>query len=92
MGMSVMDRIAAAGRAAVDDAGADTLVLGFMSMAFHDVTGDLQRRIGVPVVNPVAASLAMADLLVRAEPQETRVSGASEDSVLAIGGERVLSW
>ncbi len=76
MGMSVMDlardreaaldRIAAAGRAAVDDDGADIPVLGCMSMAFHDVTGDLQRRIGMAVVNPVAASLAMADLLVRA--------------------------
>ena len=76
MGMSVMDlaqdrdraldRIAQAGRLAVEEDGADILVLGCISMAFHDITGELQRRIGVPVINPVPASLAMADLCVRA--------------------------
>ncbi len=76
MGMSVLDlardreaaldRIAEAGHAAVNDDGADTLVLGCMSMAFHDITGELQRRIGVPVINPVPASIAVAELCVRA--------------------------
>lgn len=76
MGMSVLDlardretaleRIADACRAAVEQDGADTLVLGCISMAFHDITGELQRRIGVPVINPVPASLAIAELCVRA--------------------------
>ena len=76
MGMSVLnlardretalERIAEAGRAAVEEDGADTLVLGCMSMAFHDITGELQRRIGVPVINPVPATLATAELCVRA--------------------------
>ena len=76
MGMSVMDlardrdaaleRIAEACCAAVNDDGADTLILGCMSMAFHDITGELQRRVGVPVINPVPASLAIAELCVRA--------------------------
>jgi allantoin racemase len=49
----------------VDEDGADVLILGCMSMAFHDVTQELQERVGVPVVNPVAASLAMAELVAR---------------------------
>ncbi len=74
-GLSVMDlakdragtlsRLAEVGRAAVDEDGADTVILGCMSMAFHDVTGELGERIGVPVVNPVPASLSLATLLVR---------------------------
>ena len=42
--------------------GAD--VLGCTSMVFHDVTKKLQDRIGVPVVNPVVASLKTAEMLV----------------------------
>jgi allantoin racemase len=60
-----MRQIVQAGRAAVDQDGADVLILGCMSMAFHDVAEDLQERLGVPVVNPVAASLAMAEYLVK---------------------------
>jgi allantoin racemase len=74
MGMAVLDlaldrqgaleRIAEAGRRAVDDDGADILVLGCMSMAFLDLTGDVQRRVGVPVVNPVTAALKTAEMTV----------------------------
>jgi allantoin racemase len=74
MGMSVLDlarvregaleRIAEAGRRAVDDDGADILVLGCMSMAFLDVTGEVQLRVGVPVVNPVIAALKTAEMTV----------------------------
>jgi allantoin racemase len=60
-----MRRIIEAGRAAIDQDGADVLILGCMSMAFHDVAEDLQERLGAPVVNPVAASLAMAEYLAR---------------------------
>jgi allantoin racemase len=60
-----MRQIALAGRAAVDQDGADVLILGCMSMAFHDVAEDLQERLGVPVINPVAASLTMAEYLAR---------------------------
>lgn len=75
VGLSVMDlakdrdrtieRIVEVGRRAVDEDGADTLILGCMSMAFHDITGELSERIGVPVVNPVPASLALAEFLAR---------------------------
>jgi allantoin racemase len=42
------------------------LILGCMSMAFHDITGLLQERLDVPVINPVLTSLAFAELCVRA--------------------------
>jgi len=74
MGMAVLDlardregaleRIAEAGTQAVEHDGADVLVLGCLSMAFLDVTGELQRRVGVPVVNPVVAALKTAEMTV----------------------------
>lgn len=83
-GLSVMDlardrertlaRLAEVGRRAVEEDGADTLILGCMSMAFHDVTAALQERVGVPVVNPVPASLALAAYLVRAGLTHSRVA------------------
>ena len=73
IGMAVLDlaqdreralaRISEAGRAAVAEDGVDVLVLGCMSMAFLDVTGELQARIGVPVVNPVIAALRTAEMV-----------------------------
>jgi len=41
--------------------GADTLILGCMTMGFLDVARALQDRIGVPVINPVLASLKAAE-------------------------------
>jgi allantoin racemase len=74
MGMAVLDlardketaleHIAEAGKAAVERDGADILVLGCMSMAFLDVTGELQERIGVPVVNPAIAAAKTAEMVV----------------------------
>ncbi|MEV5301464.1 aspartate/glutamate racemase family protein [Amycolatopsis methanolica] len=53
-------RAAEAGRTLVDRDGADVLVLGCMSMAFLELDADLQAKLGVPVVNPVKAALAIA--------------------------------
>ena len=46
--------------------GADALVLGCMTMGFLDVARDLQERLDVPVVNPVVASLKLAETMVSA--------------------------
>ena len=35
-----------------------------MSMAFLDITDALQSRVGMPVVNPVAAALKTAEMVV----------------------------
>jgi allantoin racemase len=74
MGMAVVDlardreraleRIAEVARRAVENDGADILVLGCMSMAFLDLTGEVQHRIGAPVVNPVLAALKTAEMTV----------------------------
>ena len=45
-------------------AGADTLVLGCMSMAFLGVAERLSEELGVPVVNPARTALKTAELLV----------------------------
>ncbi|WP_428273916.1 aspartate/glutamate racemase family protein [Candidatus Palauibacter sp.] len=41
--------------------GADTLVLGCMTMGFLDVARKLGERLGVPVINPVLAALKAAE-------------------------------
>ena len=58
------ERMAAAGRELVEQRGADTLVLGCMSMAFLDVTAELEAELGVPVVNPARSALKVAEALV----------------------------
>ena len=69
-----IERIAEAGRRAVEEDGADTLILGCMSMAFHDITREISARAGVPVVNPVPASLCMAEGMVRAGLSHSRTA------------------
>jgi allantoin racemase len=44
--------------------GADTLILGCMSMAFLGVAERLSDELGVPVVNPARTALKTAELLV----------------------------
>jgi allantoin racemase len=60
-----LDKAAAAARVAVEQDGADVLVLGCMSMAFlPDICDTLGRRVGVPVINPVIAALKTAEAVV----------------------------
>ena len=57
-----LDKAAEAARIAVEQDGADVLVLGCMSMAFlPGICEELGRRVGVPVVNPVVAALKTAE-------------------------------
>ncbi len=84
VGLSVMDlakdrsgamaRLVEVGRQAIAEDGADTLILGCMSMAFHDITSELSDMIGAPVVNPVPASLSLAASLVRAGLTHSRLA------------------
>lgn len=59
-----LDLVRERGRALVER-GAAVLVLGCMSMAFLDVTPELERDLGVPVVNPARAALHTAEMLAR---------------------------
>lgn len=77
VGMSVMDlakdrtltlkKIIEVGKLAVSEDKADTLILGCMSMAFHDVTEEISSGVGVPVINPITASLYLAECLVKSK-------------------------
>lgn len=62
-GRSTVDAMARLGSELIED-GADTLVLGCMSMGFLDVAAELQEELGVPVVNPVLAALKAAETML----------------------------
>lgn len=75
LGLSVMDlarcdaaaleKATLAARVAIDEDGADILVLGCMSMAFlPGICDALSERTAVPVVNPVVAALKTAEMVV----------------------------
>jgi allantoin racemase len=54
--------------------GAETLVLGCMSMAFLNEDARLYDRLGVPVLNPAKASLGVAETFVRARLMPSRTT------------------
>ncbi len=56
----LVDRACAGAREVVAQ-GADTVVLGCMSMAFLDLGPRIEAEVGVPVVNPVQAGLLTAE-------------------------------
>jgi len=58
------DRMLEAGEMARDIDAADTLVLGCMTMAFLGEHRELSTALGIPVVNPVQASLKLVESLV----------------------------
>ena len=59
-----LERMVSAGRRLIVEKEADSLVLGCMTMAFLDVTAELEERLGVPVVNPAKAALKVAEALI----------------------------
>lgn len=81
------------GRAAVEQDGADALVLGCMSMGFLDVAEQMTAELGVPVINPSKASLKLAEATVylglthsrRAYHRPPKLSGATTLDELFIG-------
>jgi allantoin racemase len=60
-GGAALDRMMEQGRLAIEQDGADVLVLGCMSMGFLDVAEEMTERLGVPVINPSKASLKVAE-------------------------------
>jgi allantoin racemase len=60
------------GRTLLDQRGADVLVLGCMSLAFLDVTPQLEDELGVPVVNPARVGLHTAEMLARAQLRHSK--------------------
>ena len=60
----VLNKATEIARGVLADDGADSLVLGCMSLAFQDIAGDISRFLGVPVINPLHASLHALEFLV----------------------------
>jgi allantoin racemase len=58
---AALERMLVQGRAAVEQDGADVLVLGCMSMGFLDVAEQMTAELGVPVINPSKAALKIAE-------------------------------
>ncbi len=56
-------RLIEIGREAVENDDADVLILGCMSEAFLRLDKELEKELHVPVVNPVAVSVKMAEAL-----------------------------
>lgn len=58
-----VSRMVEEGRKSIED-GADTLILGCMSMGFLDVAEEMSEVLGIPVINPAKAGLKHAEGLV----------------------------
>lgn len=54
--------------------GADTVVLGCMSLGFADLNWNLSERSGVPVINPIRAAVAMAVAVVSCGISHSRIA------------------
>jgi allantoin racemase len=63
---ATLEKLVAEGRQALDIDGADTLVLGCMTMGFLGVAEELSDRLGVPVVNPSRWCLKMTEAMAGA--------------------------
>jgi allantoin racemase len=59
-------RIAEVGKRTIEEDGADTVILGCMTMAFAERHRELARTLGAPVISPVHAALKLAEALVGA--------------------------
>mgnify|MGYP001328664241 CR=1 FL=1 len=56
--------------------GADVILLGCLSLAFTGAGDELQKRLGVPVVNPLRVALRTAEMLVAAGLSPRRLSAS----------------
>ena len=61
-----LDATAEVGKRTIEEDGADTVILGCMTMAFAERHRELAAALGVPVVSPVHAALKLAEALVGA--------------------------
>ena len=61
---STLQALHAEARLAMDQDGADVVVLGCMSMGFLDAAEELTEELGIPVINPAHAALKAAESTV----------------------------
>jgi allantoin racemase len=67
-------RVLNVGRDCLHSDGADTLILGCMSMAFLGDSERLQADLKVPVVNPALVTLKFAEMLVQADLSSSKTA------------------
>lgn len=67
-------RMIKAGRDAVDEDGAESLIPGCMSLAFMQAHGEVQSELPVPVLDPATISLETAEMWARHDIRPSRVS------------------
>lgn len=65
-------KIVKIGQKAVDQDGADVLVLGCMSMGFLEVAADVADIIKIPVINPALVAVKVAESLVASNLQHSK--------------------
>ena len=61
---STFEKIIQASKKAIEEDGADSLILGCMTMGFLNVAEEISGRLKIPVINPAKISLKMAESLV----------------------------
>lgn len=59
---ATLEKMLTYGREVMND-GADSIVLGCMSMGFLEVAEDMERELGIPVINPSKAALKLTEAL-----------------------------
>jgi len=65
------------GKKAVKEDRADCLVLGCMTMGFLDVAEEIEKAVGVPVVNPSKVGLKVAEALVGSGLMHSKIAFAT---------------
>lgn len=59
-----LEKIEREGRKAIKEGKADVMVLECMSLGFLGISNDLQKRLKIPVIDPVRVSVKMAEVLI----------------------------
>ncbi|MEI3614784.1 aspartate/glutamate racemase family protein [Pseudogracilibacillus sp. SO30301A] len=59
---NTLDKLLHFGRQVLEE-GADSIVLGCMSMGFLDIAEDMENELGIPVINPVKSALKITEAL-----------------------------
>jgi allantoin racemase len=81
-------RMVEVGRRCIEEDGADTLILGCMTMAFSERHRDLEASLGVPVISPAHASLKLLEALVGAGLRHSKRAYPCPPKLLEGSGSR----
>lgn len=69
---ATIEKVVEASIIARDQDGADILILGCMSLAFLDITGKIEEKVGIPVLNPAKMALKTLEGLVSVKASHSK--------------------